>query len=373
MTSVLLGASHSEAPLVSWARGQKIDLVTLGLKKSSEVTATNHFYIDYSNLDAVERIAKRFAANRIIAGCNDYAAISASIVSERLMINSDYSSKQVELIHDKSAWTKKMKEMGIPTPYTAEITKDDVMNNRIIKLPSDKDRYLLKPTDLTGGKGVVEVIPDVILEMAKSSLSISRSDKLLLQQKIEGSLYSVLTLSFHGKRRSFFADEDKDSNYQVSYAFMPSSLSAKVKQEVTDAVNIFMNEINIVNGMLHVQFIVMNDCFYIIDICCRPPGDLYFLLLDYCYNIKLAEFIFRPSDSFIYKSERVEDSCVVRYVAKPGESMKWVDPKNVVDVIDVRNSNGSISDIEVSGAVHFLRFSSINLAAKALESRVSFK
>lgn len=373
MTTVLLGASHSEAPLVSWAREQKIDLVTLGLKKAPEVTGINHFYIDYSNLDAVERIAKRINADRIIAGCNDYAAISASVVSERLMISSDYTSKQVELIHDKSAWTMKMMDMGIPTPYTAEITRDDVVNNRKIKLPSDKHRYLLKPTDLTGGKGVVEVIPDVILEKAKSSLNISRSDKLLLQQKIEGPLYSVLTLSFHGKKRSFFADEEIDSDYRVKYAFMPSSLSAKMKQEVTDAVNIFMNEVNLINGILHVQFMVMNDCFYIIDLCCRPPGDLYFLLLDYCYGIKLAKFIFEPSDSFIYKSAKAKDGCVVRYVAKPGESMKWIDQKNIIDVIDIRNSNGSISEMEFSGAVYFSRFSSIDLAVKALGSRVKCK
>ena len=369
MTYVLLGASHSEVPLVKWATEQKIELVTLGLKKSLEVPGAQHFYLDYSNLEAVERIAKRFTAKRIIAGCNDFAAISASFVSDRLKIRSDYRSEQVSLIHDKAAWSAKMAEIGISIPETVEITKDDVSNNRVIKLPSDTGRYLLKPIDLTGGKGVVEVTPETLLEMAKSSLSVSRGDKLLLQRKIEGSLYSVLTLSFNRERRSFFANEEIDSSYRVSYAFMPSSLSRQLQQQVTSAVNKFMDELNIVNGILHVQFMVTNNDFYIIDLCCRPPGDLYFLLLDYCYDIKFAEFIFEPTGFFLCKSEKVEESCVVRYVSKPGESMKWVNQNNVIHVFEIRNSNGSISDVEFSGAIYFLRFPNIDLAKSALSLR----
>jgi biotin carboxylase len=144
-------------------------------------------------------------------------------------------------------------------------------------------KQICKPVDLTGGKGVA-VIEDVLdaRETIGRALALSRKSRVVLEDYIDGSLHSLCVIIKQQKLAfAFFADEVSYPNpFLVSAAVTPSMLKKESCALMIKYVSRIAGATEMVDGVFHLQFIETDSGPMIIDVCRRPPGDLYLQLVN---------------------------------------------------------------------------------------------
>ena len=97
-----------------------------------------------------------------------------------------------------------------------------------------------------------------------------------------------------GKVAFAFADNEQYyiNKYMVSGANSPSSTSVAGLAKLRDYSEHIAKELHLVDGILHIQYIEKADGTpVIIEICRRPPGDLYIKFVKYATGVDYPKFI----------------------------------------------------------------------------------
>jgi biotin carboxylase len=281
MLIAILGSSHAELPLVrAVAELGHTSLLLSGDAKGLAIGEANLFELcDYSSPDAVLSVVQRTGAAALIAGCNDFAAITAARVSSKLGFPGYDDPDLVEMIHTKDRFRLFCKSIGVPAPNAHPF---DNLEAALEYVGDARSKQICKPVDLTGGKGVA-VIAGVLdaRETISRALALSRKSRVVLEDFIEGSLHSLCVLIKQQKPVfAFFADEVSYPNpFLVSAAVAPSVLKQESCALMIEYVSRIAESMEMVDGVFHLQFIETDSGPMIIDVCRRPPGDLYLQLV----------------------------------------------------------------------------------------------
>jgi biotin carboxylase len=281
MLIAILGSSHAELPLVrAVAELGHTSLLLSGDAKGLAIGEADLFELcDYSSPDAVLSVVQRTGAAALIAGCNDFAAITAARVSSKLGFPGYDDQDLVEMIHTKDRFRLFCKSIGVPAPNAHPF---DNLEAALEYVGDARSKQICKPVDLTGGKGVA-VIAGVLdaRETISRALALSRKSRVVLEDFIEGSLHSLCVLIKQQKPVfAFFADEVSYPNpFLVSAAVAPSVLKQESCALMIEYVSRIAESMEMVDGVFHLQFIETVSGPMIIDVCRRPPGDLYLQLI----------------------------------------------------------------------------------------------
>lgn len=290
MVVALLGASHAELPLVRAAHRHGIEVVAIsGDPAGLAVSEVDEFIeCDYSNIDDVRSLCGRLGPTAVIAGCNDFAAITASHVALELGLPGHDRPEVARAIHLKDEFRALAARADVRVPNFVRF--DDVPGARA-HVDASPRAVLVKPNDMTGGKGISRVgVGESPVEAIESAFRISRSGRIVVEDFIDGSLHSA-AIVLRGARVKFLqlADERSlDDPYLVSAAQMPSKLGSRVEQEVCGWVERIATTLGCVDGLIHVQFIHDGDQPWMIEMCRRPPGDLYLDLVRLATGVDLS-------------------------------------------------------------------------------------
>jgi biotin carboxylase len=183
------------------------------------------------------------------------------------------------MIHTKDRFRLFCKSIGVPAPNAHPF---DNLEAALEYVGDARSKQICKPVDLTGGKGVA-VIAGVLdaRETISRALALSRKSRVVLEDFIEGSLHSLCVLIKQQKPVfAFFADEVSYPNpFLVSAAVAPSVLKQESCALMIEYVSRIAESMEMVDGVFHLQFIETVSGPMIIDVCRRPPGDLYLQLI----------------------------------------------------------------------------------------------
>ena len=291
---LLLNGSHAEIPLIIEAKKLGWHVITTGNDK----TAIGHHYADenifgdYSDGEFIYHLAKDLSVDAIISCCNDFAYISTAYACEKLNLRGHDSYENACIIHNKKNFRDVMHKLNLPIPKFFTCSSIEELPNIYEKL---KFPLLIKPTDLTGGKGVRACHNEVELEQAfLSAQKLTRKNSVLIEEFINGTNHAANFFIQNQKVvRAFFDDEQYYKNkYLVSGASSPSSLQHFTMEQVILSVEKIAAHLKLVDGMFHVQFMVESDGTPIlIDPCRRAPGDLYLKLIEHSSGINCAKEI----------------------------------------------------------------------------------
>ena len=327
---LVVGASHAEIPLIRagqglghWVSTVGSDAEALGAKASD-----SHFKVDFSDADAVLRVFDEGKFHGVVSGCNDFAAFTAARVSEaRGLANCD-SNVATRLIHHKDAFRKVASELKLNSPehFVVSNVKEAKKISQQIKFP-----VIVKPTDLTGGKGVNLVQdPSALGTAVEAALSRSRVKNVVVESFVAGSLRSALFIVIGGKTHLVVsADEFMYLNpFLVASAVSNIGEAPETQLGLAEQIGLVVSALALTDGLMHVQYIWSGSDFTILEICRRPPGDLYLLLAEFAsgYNISekivllaLGESITPPSPNL--KVKPVFRLCLMS--PKSGQILEW--------------------------------------------------
>ena len=274
----IAGGSHAEIPLVTTAKDMGFDVITSGSDANGKAHSFSDRSIicDYSNSYLLKEAFKSSNADYLIPGANDFSLLTcASIALEFNLPGYDPLSIS-QLIHHKNKWREFCSLHHIKTPSSmtlhrnADISKVDFL----LKFP-----VMVKPIDLSGGKGISKVYS---LNELNSRINIafnqSRENFLVIEEFIEGSNHGASIFIKNKSIEFIFIDNEYyyKNPFLVAGASSMTSCTDSVTLKIRQQCEKITNLLNLKNGLIHIQFIIDPDKNpVIIEICRRLPGDLY--------------------------------------------------------------------------------------------------
>jgi len=328
---LILGGSHRDIPLIKAAQELGYFVVTLGDRDYylGHKYSNQAIKINFNDLSKVKQIIKNEKIDYIIPGSGEESYLNTVKLSHELNIGNFDSMETANLVHNKWRFKEFCLTNDISTPKGIYVNTNKLIDNLKLNFP-----IVVKPTNLSGGRGVKVVQNTKELEKA-IKLSNNISDELFLEEYIEGKLiaYSV----FLKDQRIIYAFSGADDIYLNPYLITtayPITLDKDVEQKLSSDINKIAEELNLVNGMFHLQVIIKNNIPYIIDVTRRIPGDLYPDLIEYCDKVKYSQAVVKAYIGYDITNEFKQNKrkeFIIRHVVMP-------DKNGIYNGLDIDNS-----------------------------------
>ncbi len=290
---LILNGSHSDSILIQKAKELGYYVITTG----NDANMLGHKYADeyhkadFSNKDEVLELAKKLEINYVCACANDFGAITASYVAEKMSLPGHDPYETTLDLHHKDRFKKIAIPNNIPTPYSESYDDEELAISNIGKyqLP-----LIIKPIDLTGGKGVsVARSVDECKTAIKKAFSMSKAKHIVIEEFIEGTQHSFTTFLLNKKVVFSFSDNEYSfkNQFLVSTSAAPATDIELVKQSLIDASEKLAKIMDLGNGVFHHQYLLRDGKPYIIEITRRCSGDLYPVPVQHATGVDWATWI----------------------------------------------------------------------------------
>lgn len=317
---LLLGGGHAEIPLIQAAQKMGYFVITTGNAREGlgHPYADKNVFADFSDKDAMLELARAEGVSAVCSGCNDFALLSTVYVCEKLGLPGHDSFETSLQIHHKDKYRALAERLRIPTPRARTVRSLDEFKSVIGISPvgnnvnreiggcaaaSFEQRnvcplqfpLIVKPVDLTGGKGIHRVNnAEEALAAYSDTVSRTREDHLVVEEFVTGTNHGFSAFLIGGKIAFYFADNEQYylNKYMVSGANTPSTTSARGLNLLVEYSERIAEHLHLVDGILHIQYIEKDDGTpVIIEICRRPPGDLYIKFVQYATGVDYPNMI----------------------------------------------------------------------------------
>lgn len=291
---LILGGSHAEIPLIQAAQALGWYVITTGNNRDGlgHPYADKTVFANYSDKDAMLELARAEGVQAVCSGCNDFALLSTVYVCEKLGLPGHDSYTTSLEIHHKDKYRALATRLGIPTPRAITVRNVADFDAAIANLTFP---IIVKPVDLTGGKGIHRAAnPEEAREAYKDACSRTRQDHIVVEEFVQGTNHGFSAMLVKGKVAFAFSDNEQYfvNKYLVSGANSPSTSGSETLAKLRDYSERIARELRLVDGILHIQYIEKPDGTpVIIEICRRPPGDLYIKFVKYATGIDYPKFI----------------------------------------------------------------------------------
>lgn len=315
---LILGGSHRDIPLINAAKKLGYYVITLG---DRDYYKGHHFSdktykIDFNDLDAVRKIIKNEKITYLLPGCGEESYLNTVKLAHEFKIGNYDQLDIAQLVHNK--W--KFKEFCLKNDIS---TPKGIFYNKQLDLTTLKFPVVVKPTNLSGGRGV-DIVKDVDSLQTALISATNLSKEIFLEEFIEGELFAYSVFIKNQKVVYGFSGKDETylNNYLITSAY-PVELSQKIKDKLDTDINNLAKNLSLVDGMFHLQFLVKEEIPYIIDVTRRIAGDFYPYLIEFCDHIQysmmvIKAYIGQNIDTELLKTKKEE--FVIRHVVMPNQN-----------------------------------------------------
>jgi len=312
------GGSYSDIPMIEAAKDLNLFVITSGNNPLEKGHALSDKYVlaDFSDKDAILKIAKDLQINAICSSSNDFSVISAAYVAEQMGLPGFDSYQTTLILHHKNLFREFGMQINLPLPKTK------IFSNRTSLYLEDVKGLsfplMVKPVDLTGGKGIKKIMNSAEFPLdLREILLLSHNKNIVVEEFIEGSLHTYSTFIVNQKVVFDYTDNEFSyiNPYLVSTSSAPGSFSDTIKNKLKIEVEKLAKKLNLVDGLLHSQFILEKNSFKFIEFTRRCSGDFYSIPVEMGTNFKHAKAIVLNSlgAPFLEISNRIQKGFFSRH------------------------------------------------------------
>lgn len=294
-TALLLGGSIGDVPLVLGLRdaGYRVAVVGRDTDAPAHRAADISLAADFSDAVACDRIARSIGAEAVVPGSNDFAAISAATVAESLGLPGHDSVDATLELNLKERFRSAQGRAGLPFPgfRRLEGSVASLAAATALRFP-----VIVKPTDLTGGKGIRTVHRADDLEGAVAhALAISRRPEVVVEEYLSGTRHGVTSIVRDGSVTFRFFDDEQylPGGFRVVGTSM-TTLDDRIQIEVVRQLEVLARSSAMVDGLLHAQFIATPSGPVLVEATRRAPGDLYPWFVEAAVGYPYTQAILAP-------------------------------------------------------------------------------
>lgn len=310
---LILGGGYAEIPLIKAAKELGFYVITTGYYATElgHQHSDEYIHADYSNKELMVDIVKSAKIDFIVPSCNDFSILSAAYISQTLKIGRFDTYEATKILHHKDLFKVFAMQHKLHVPMAHIVKSWEDVTSLELQYP-----LMVKPIDLSGGKGVRKVFNEEELREAfQEAKQLTRESEILLETFIEGTHHSA-SLLIKNKEIvfEFFADEYFFLNkHLVAGANSNFSIAPEVKEKVLIDTRKMVEALDLADGIIHIQFICYDDTPYILEVTRRSPGDLYLDLVKYSRNIEYAKSIVQAHCGLEFSIGELEQKAVLRH------------------------------------------------------------
>lgn len=294
---LLAGGSHADIPMIKAAQALGYHVVTSGNRAEDlgHRHADETVLADFSDREAIRTLAERLRADALCASCNDFSALSCAWAAEQLGLPGHDPYETASILHHKDRYRDFALANDIPTPRAEGCSSVEAARSAATRLTFP---LIVKPVDLTGGKGISVARDASELDAAiRKALAATRAGRVVLEEFLEGSRHGFTCLIRDGRVVFHFQDNEHYflNPYLVSAASTPAQVPAGTADELRAVTERIAGLLALADGIVHIQYILHGGRPVIIEICRRPPGDLYVDLVTHATGIDYPRQIVRAA------------------------------------------------------------------------------
>lgn len=274
---LVVGGSHAEIPLIDALHALGRRVITTGNRPDDlgHAHADAYAAADFSQPEEILDVAIAHDVQGIVSGCNDFALLSTAYACEKLGLPGHDTHDASVRIHHKDLFRALLEELGLGTPRSCVVRDAREARTQCATLGYP---LIVKPVDLTGGKGI-GVVDDAeqLAPAVEHALALSRQDYVVVEQFMTGTRHGFTCFIADRRVGFWFADDEQyfRNQYLVSGTTTPTSMPAGAIDALVREVEIIAGALDLVDGLMHVQCILTADGPRIVELCRRCPGDLY--------------------------------------------------------------------------------------------------
>jgi carbamoylphosphate synthase large subunit len=294
---LLVDTNRAAVPIYKYLESQGLHVTVVGADPSETLAkmAKNYVSLNYSDISAMKKLIAKEQYDYIVPGCTDLSYLVCSKIGYGQFLALD-NEENVAHINNKNRFRLLCKRMNIPIPKT--LTIQQAKNSHSI---------IIKPVDSFSGRGITVLKSPTVAEINQAfeaACSISKTKNALIEEYIEGQLYSYS--AFIQKKKivaGFFVQEDATTNpFTVDTSCVVELIGSDLCQRLQKDIENIARDLSLVDGLLHVQFIEKDGQYWVIEMTRRCPGDIYSLLIEFSTKYKYAAnyaapFIGNPIES----------------------------------------------------------------------------
>jgi biotin carboxylase len=297
LSVLVLGGSHSELPLIRAARNLGLRVYTSGNRPDhpGHALADHYFPGDFSDADQMTDVAMRSRCDFVVSAANDYAYLAACSVAERLDLPGFDPLDTAEVLHHKHRFKPLAVSLGMPVTHFVTLPPG------VSELPARAGLsypLVVKPVDLTGGKGISVVVnAQGLADAIANARQLSKQGVLVIEEFFQGSLHSYSTIIQDGQVVFDYADNEfcHPSPYLVSTSTSIASVPLHVLADLRDQTEKLARHLELLDGVLHCQFLYGGGSYVILEYTRRCSGDLYSEVVETVTGLRHAEQFVRRS------------------------------------------------------------------------------
>lgn len=272
--ALLVDTNFSAAPIYNHLIDSGFEVWVIGNAPSQSLAKSvdNYISLDYSNIEETMAAVQALNIDVLVPGCNDRSMSVCSRIASRLPFMGIDPPDTVEVINNKERFRTFAGRWKLQIPKVFSSNSPDLVYPVIVK-----------PTDAYSGQGITVLQgPEKLASAIEHAKDFSSSGQFLVEQFIEGQLYSHSAFLQEGKIEvDFFVEEHGSVNpFVVDTSWVVNDLPTRLKEEIRVSITRMAQKLGLVDGLVHTQFMRNGDKHWLIEVTRRCPGDLYSQLIE---------------------------------------------------------------------------------------------
>jgi carbamoylphosphate synthase large subunit len=281
-------------------------------------SAKNYINTDYSNVDKTRELIEKLNIEYIVPGCNDRSyQVCAELNSHGKFYGID-SVEATETINNKEKFRVFATKIGLPVPLVFPV-----------EAVGQVWPIIVKPVDAFSGRGITILHESERHELQSAincSEEFSPSKTCLIEEYVEGQLYShTAFISGSNIVADFIVEEHSTANpFVVDTSRVVYDFPIEMLGRIRDGIALMAEKLNLVDGLVHTQFIKNKEKYWLIEVTRRCPGDLYSQLIELSTGFNYAETYARPfiKQRFSFEKNILKQSWIMRHtISQPTEGI----------------------------------------------------
>ncbi|MCL2284596.1 MAG: hypothetical protein FWC26_14880 [Fibromonadales bacterium] len=290
---LITNCGFSEIPLIMAAKRLGFYVISVGNNPLSfgRKYVDEYHAIDFSNIKDTLEIARHLKIDAVCSSANDFGILTASYIAEKMCLGGHDPYETTVMLHHKHKFKELIKHCNI---HTVPAYNYDSVATAMHDVNKFEFPVIIKPIDLTGGKGVAVVQSKMELEaMLLRAFSVSKSKKIIIESFFSGTQHSMTAFLLNKKIVFTYSDNEYSylNPFLVSTSAGPALGFENVKQRLIEDSEKLAEYLNLVDGVFHIQYLQNGNDFSIIEITRRCSGDLYPYPVNHAAGITWEDWI----------------------------------------------------------------------------------
>lgn len=343
--ALLVDTNLSSIPIYKYltSLGLKVYVIGGNPNDSLAKSCPNYVQMNYSDISATEEFLRREKIDYLIPGCNDQSYRICAELNKNKKYFGIESLDITDIINKKDQFRILSEKLEFPIPKV-------ILENQYGTVWP----VIVKPVDSYSGRGntvLYEKDAANLQDAISRAKEFSKTSSFLIEEYVTGQLYSHSAFIINEEIAvDFVVEEFCTANpFVVDTSRVVYDFPLKILNEIRICIRKLAKSLNLVDGLIHTQFIATKESFWLIEITRRCPGDLYSQLIEFSTGFKYSEVYTQPFINIKLNIKKLvsKKNFIIRHTLSLDkeqyfESLKFNFPVNIYKFISMSTSGDLI-------------------------------